>query len=170
MQLYMANTFSEVATSLSGDVPHTLSGQVSQAVLHHIEHSGVRSNDSLTVRLDPPELGEMRIELSKTVDGLAVRVTACEALTMDMLLARGQEIESQLRNQQMDLKSLEFVRTDLSQNGFSQGQGQQQSNSSRRAENLLNQIRSGARNAGPAAISVPRNASSDAAYGLSFRA
>ena len=141
-------------------------------MLHHIEHSGVRSNDSLTVRLAPPELGEMRIELSKTVDGLAVRVTACEALTMDMLLARGQEIESQLRGQQLDLKSLEFVRSDLSQNGFSQGhgQGQQQSNTSGRAANQLNQIRSGARNAGPAINSVPRNTASDSPYGLSFRA
>lgn len=172
VQWYVANTFSEVATTLSGDVGHTLSGQVSQAVLHHIEHSGVRSNDSLTVRLDPPELGEMRIEISKTVDGLAVRVTALEAITMDMLLARGQEIESQLRGQQLDLKSLEFVRSDLSQNGFSQGhgQGQQQSNTSGRAANQLNQIRSGARNAGPAITSVPRNTASDSPYGLSFRA
>ncbi|MCA9012744.1 MAG: flagellar hook-length control protein FliK [Planctomycetaceae bacterium] len=172
--LYVANTFSEVGTSLSltSDLRHTLSGQVSQAVLQHIEHTGVRSQDSLTIRLDPPELGEMRIELSKTADGLAVRVTACEALTMDMLLARGQEIESQLRSQQMDLKSLEFVRTDLSQQGFSQGQGQQQqqSHASGRAGNLLNQIRGGARNTGPAGTTAARNAASESAYGLSFRA
>lgn len=172
--LYVANTFSEVATSLSlaSDLRHTLSGQVSQAILQHIEHSGVRSHDSLTIRLDPPELGEMRIELSKTADGLAVRVTACEALTMDMLLARGQEIESQLRSQQMDLKSLEFVRTDLSQNGFSQGQGQQQqqSDASGRAGNLLNQIRGGARNMGTAGTSAARNTATESAYGLSFRA
>ena len=68
----------------------------------------------------------MTIELSKTLEGLAVRVTAREAVTMDMLFARGQEIESQLRGQHMNLKSLEFQRTDMFSSGFSQGHGQSQ--------------------------------------------
>ena len=165
------NTVPDLATSISAEMRQPLTSQVSQAIMDHVERNGVRQNDSLSVRLDPPELGEMTIELSKTLEGLAVRVTAREAVTMDMLFARGQEIESQLRGQHMNLKSLEFQRTDMFSSGFSQGQGQsqQQSNASRRSENLLNQIRSGARGLSPVDTSV-RSATPDSSYGLSFRA
>jgi flagellar hook-length control protein FliK len=167
VQLNSANSFSEAATPVSGEVRRPLSHQVSQAILEHAGRHSVRSSDSLTVRLDPPELGEMSIELSKTADGLAVRVTAREAVTMDMLLTRGHEIESHLRGQQMDLKSLEFLHTDMSGNPFSQGQ---QNPGSRTAEKLMNQVRRGSRTASPANTSVGRITMSDSAYGLSFRA
>ena len=98
VQLNAANSTSEVATPVSGEVRQPLSHQVSQAIMQHIENHSVRSSDSLTVRLDPPELGEMSIELSKTLDGLAVRVTAREAVTMRMLLTRGHEPESHLQS------------------------------------------------------------------------
>ena len=143
-----ANTLSDLAVSISSEMRQPLSNQVSQAIMEHIERNGARQNDSLTVRLDPPELGEMTIELSKTHEGLAVRVTAREAVTMDMLFARGQEIESHLRGQQMNLKSLEFLPADMSGNQFSQGQ--QQSDPSRRSGNSMNQIRRGSRSSGPA--------------------
>lgn len=165
--LSVAESFSNFTASISSEVRQPLSSQVSHAILSHIEHSGVRSNDSLSVRLDPPELGEMRIELSKTVEGLAVRVTASEAVTMDMLLARGQEIESQLRGQQMNFKSLEFLQPGMSGNSFSQGQ---QNAESRSSEKLSNQIRRGLRNSGPTSPVVGRSATTDSAYGLSFRA
>ena len=138
--------------------------------MDHVERNGVRQNDSLSVRLDPPELGEMTIQLSKTHEGLVVRVTAREAVTMEMLFARGQEIESQLRGQHMNLKSLEFQRGDISNSGFSQGQSQQQNNSSERSENLLNQIRGGTRGVSSVSNSHPRSVTSDSNYGLSFRA
>ena len=100
-------------------------------------------------------------------------MTAREAVTMDMLFARGQEIESQLRGQHMNLKSLEFQRTDMSSSGFSLGQGQgqpqQQNNSSRRSENLMNQIRSGTRGVSLLNPGI-RSATPDSSYGLSFRA
>jgi len=166
------NSVPDLAASISAEIRQPLTSQVSQAIMDHVARNGVRQSDSLSVRLDPPELGEMTIQLSKTHEGLAVRVTAREAVTMDMLFARGQEIESQLRGQQMNLKSLEFQRADMSHGGFSQGQGQpqQQNNSSRRSENLLNQIRSGAGGLSPISNSHPRSATSDSNYGLSFRA
>ncbi len=166
------NSVPELAASISAEIGQPLSSQVSQAIMDHVERNRVRQSDSLSVRLDPPELGEMTIQLSKTHEGLAVRVTAREAVTMDMLFARGQEIESQLRGQHMNLKSLEFQRADMSHSGFSHGQGQpqQQNNSPRRSENLMNQIRSGARGLSPISNSHPRSATSDSNYGLSFRA
>jgi len=165
--LSVANSFSNFTASVSSEVRQPLSSQVSHAILAHIEHSGVRSNDSLSVRLDPPELGEMRIELSKTLEGLAVRVTASEAVTMDMLLARGQEIESQLRSQQMNLKSLEFLQPGMSGNSFSQ---RQQNAESRTSEKLMNQVRRGLRSSGPTNPVVGRTTTPDSGYGLSFRA
>ncbi len=160
-----ANSLPDLARSISSEMRQPLSHQVSQAIMEHIEGNGVRSNDTLSVRLDPPELGEMTIELSKTLEGLAVRVTAREAVTMDMLFARGQEIESHLRGQHMNLKSLEFLRADMSGNQFSQGQ--QQHDGSRRSENLMNQVRRGSI---PANTNVGRITTPDSTYGLSFRA
>lgn len=167
VQLDAANTSSEVATPVSGEVRQPLSYQVSQAIIQHIQGHKVRSSDSLTVRLDPPELGEMSIELSKTEDGLAVRVTAREAVTMDMLLTRGHEIESHLRGQQMNLKSLEFLQAGMSGNPFSQGQ---QNPGSRNSEKLMNLVRRGSRAASPLNTGAGRITISDSAYGLSFRA
>jgi flagellar hook-length control protein FliK len=168
----LPNSLPDLAASISAEMRQPLTSQVSRAIMDHVERSGVRQSDSLSVRLDPPELGEMTIELSKTHEGLAVRVTAREAVTMDMLFARGQEIESQLRGQHMNLKSLEFQRTDMSSSGFSQGQGQSQhqNSSSRRSENLLNQIRGGTRNLNAISNSHPRSVTSESNYGLSFRA
>ena len=168
----LSNSVPDLASLISAEVRQSLTSQVSQAIMDHVERHGVRQSDSLSVRLDPPELGEMTIQLSKTDEGLAVRVTAREAVTMDMLFARGQEIESQLRGQHMNLKSLEFQRTDMSSGGCSQGQGQPQpqNNSSRRSENLLNQIRGGTRSLSPNSNSHPRSVASESNYGLSFRA
>ena len=168
LQSNATNSLPDPAASISSETRPPLSNQVSHAIMEHIERNGVRSNDTLSVRLDPPELGEMTIELSKTNEGLAVRVTAREAVTMDMLFARGQEIESHLRGQQMNLKSLEFLRADRSANQFSQGQ--QQSDASRRFENLMSQVRRGSRNSIPANTNVGRITTSDSIHGLSFRA
>jgi hypothetical protein len=101
-----ATSFTE---SMTAEMRQPLSAQVSRAVLEHIQRQGAQDSESLTLRLDPPELGEMVIELSKTRDGLAIRVSAREAVTMEMLFARGHEIESHLRGREVDLKSLEFL-------------------------------------------------------------
>jgi hypothetical protein len=97
------------AESISAEMRQPLSTQVSRAVLDHWERPAAQESESLTLRLDPPELGEMVIELSKTRDGLAIRVSAREAVTMEMLFSRGHEIESHLRGRDVDLKSLEFL-------------------------------------------------------------
>ncbi len=159
---------SDFQTSMPADTRPPLSAQVSRAVMEHLERHGIRQNDSVTVRLDPPELGEMTIRLSQTHEGLAVRVTAREAITMDMLFARGQEVESHLRDQQLNLKSLEFLKSDMSGNGYSQSQ--QQNDASRKSENLMNQVRRGSRGTSPAESRNGRAVIPESSYGLSFRA
>lgn len=109
MGIGISDVAPSVTSSVTADFRQPLSTQVSAAVIEHMTQNASPGNESLTVRLDPPELGEMLIELSKTKEGLSVRVTAREAVTMDMLLARGGEIESHLRTAKMDLNSLEFL-------------------------------------------------------------
>ena len=111
---------SEFTSTTTNELRQPLSSQVSQAVLEHFENQSAQKPDALTVRLDPPELGEMVIEISRASDGLAVRVTAREPVTMDMLLTRGREIEVQLRGEKMDLSSLEFLSPGMSGGGSSQ--------------------------------------------------
>ena len=111
---------SEFTSTTTNELRQPLSSQVSQAVLEHFQNHSAQKPDALTVRLDPPELGEMVIEISRASDGLAVRVTAREPVTMDMLLTRGREIEVQLRGEKMDLSSLEFLSPGMSGGGSSQ--------------------------------------------------
>jgi len=97
------------AESITAEMREPLSTQVSRAVLDHLERPAAQDVESLRLRLDPPELGEMVIEVSRTREGLAIRVSAREAVTMEMLFSRGHEIESHLRGREVDLKSLEFL-------------------------------------------------------------
>ncbi|MBL8816032.1 MAG: flagellar hook-length control protein FliK [Planctomyces sp.] len=118
---------SATGTSLLTDtIRQPLSTQVSQAIYQHLYLNRERDNSSMTVRLDPPELGELVIRLSRTDDGLAVRVSAREPVTMDMLLARGEEIESNLADLQLDLANIEFLPPEMDNGGFSQWFGRNQ--------------------------------------------
>lgn len=122
-------TLPDLTTSVTSEMRQPLSSQVSRAVMEHLERRTTAESDTITVQLDPPDLGEMVIELSKSKEGLSVRVTAREAVTMDMLLARGSEIESHLRGEKMDLRSLEFLSPDMMNGGAFQGQTSQDSTS-----------------------------------------
>ena len=70
------------------------------------------SSNSLTLRLDPPELGELDVEFTQSDEGLAIRVRAREPVTMEMLLSRGGEIEQILRSQDADIVKVEFSAPD----------------------------------------------------------
>jgi flagellar hook-length control protein FliK len=122
-------TLPDLTTAVTSEMRQPLSYQVSRAVMEHLERRTTAESDTMTVQLDPPDLGEMVIELSKSKEGLSVRVTAREAVTMDMLLARGSEIESQLRGEKMDLRSLEFLSPDMMGGKAFQGHTSQDSTS-----------------------------------------
>lgn len=105
-----ATTFAgnDLPSLATAELRQPLSAQVSRAIVQHFERNADGNAESLTVRLDPPELGELTIELERNQDGLSVRVTAREAVTMDMLLARGSEIETQLRQRDLNLSDIQF--------------------------------------------------------------
>lgn len=125
-------TSADFNTQTSSELREPLSSQTARAIVHHFETHKAEDNETLTVRLDPPELGELTIELSRTRDGLAVRVTAREAVTMDMLLARGNEIERHLKNQNVDVATMEFASS-----GMMNQQSSRQNGSRQTQEDLL---------------------------------
>lgn len=167
-----ASTTTDLTSTVTAEVRQPLSAQVSRAVLEHLERGSTSETDRLTVRLDPPELGEMTIELSKTKDGLAVRVTAREAVTMDMLLSRGSEIEQQLKSQDLNLKALEFLSPGMM--GQSDSSSSQRRDSSETRESSMG-LRSTSGRRGASGATGSRNAvgtanPQDNSKALSFRA
>lgn len=170
--LASASTPTDLTSTVTAEVRQPLSAQVSRAVLEHLERGSTAETDRLTVRLDPPELGEMTIELSKTKDGLAVRVTAREAVTMDMLLSRGSEIEQHLKSQDLNLKALEFLSPNMMGQGDSSSSQRRDSAEARESSVGL---RSASGRRGASGIAGSRNAvgtdsPQDSSKALSFRA
>ncbi len=158
----------EFPSSVSQELRQPLSSQVSRAVLEHLEKQSSPELESLTVRLDPAELGEMVIQLSKTKEGLAVRVTAREPVTMDMLLARGHEIETQLRGENLDLRSLEFLAPGIMNGGASQDHKSR--DTSAQQENSHSSSRRTPRGSNTTDSSATAGAISHSNHALSFRA
>lgn len=159
----------DLTTSVTSEMRQPLSSQVSRAVMEHLERRTTAESDTITVQLDPPDLGEMVIELSKSKEGLSVRVTAREAVTMDMLLARGSEIESQLRGEKMDLRSLEFLSPDMMNGGAFQGQTSQDSTS--RFDQPVGTQRRNSRNGAATQITTGTTSrTGDSQHSLNFRA
>ncbi|GAB5443286.1 MAG: hypothetical protein Fues2KO_36350 [Fuerstiella sp.] len=111
-----------------------LTSQILSALVQ--QHSTVLHDNagSLTLRLDPPELGQLDVKFTQGPDGISVRVSADQAVTMEMLLSRGGEIERMLLNQNSDFVKVEFAAPDSDgrsdQSSFSNTQqdgGEQQS-------------------------------------------
>ena len=159
----------DLTASIAEEIRQPLSSQVSRAVMDHIEKRGSQESDTLTVRLDPPDLGELVIELSNTKEGLAVRVTAREAVTMDMLFARGSEIETQLRGEKIDLQSLEFLSPDMMNSNTAQRDFSQGANSP--VDGPRGSKKQGIKNRETdAGVPRPSNTGSSSQHALSFRA
>ena len=158
----------ELSAAISGELGQPLTHQVSQAVIDRLERGDITDAETLTIQLDPPELGELVIELSRTRDGLAVRVTARDAVTMDMLLARGSEIESQLRSKELDLTTLEFLPSNMTGGDDFE---RQQSPSARQPEHLQAVRKSARRTIGETGtVANSRSLSAESRQALSFRA
>jgi flagellar hook-length control protein FliK len=159
----------DLTTSVISEIRQPLSSQVSRAVIEHLERKTTAESETLTVQLDPQDLGEMVIELSKSKEGLAVRVTAREAVTMDMLLARGSEIENQLRGEKLDLRSLEFLSPDMMNGGAFQRQTSQDP-TSRFDQPIGTQRRNSRSGAADQISTAATTRTGDSQHALNFRA
>jgi hypothetical protein len=165
----VAPALADLTASVTSEMRQPLSSQVSRAVIEHLERQTTAESETLTVQLDPQDLGELVIELSKSKEGLAVRVTAREAVTMDMLLARGSEIENQLRGEKLDLRSLEFLSPDMMNGGAFQRQTSQDPTS--RFDQPVGTQRRNTRNETANSIAAATTTrTADPQHALSFRA
>ncbi|MCA9057514.1 MAG: flagellar hook-length control protein FliK, partial [Planctomycetaceae bacterium] len=119
-------------TSSPADLRQPLSSQAVVAIHHLLATTTERPTTRLTIRLDPPEMGAMSIRIDRHENGLRVRITASEPVTLDMLLNRGQDIEHQLKTRDVNLETLEFAFQD-----FASGDGQQSHADRSAMESLL---------------------------------
>jgi hypothetical protein len=117
----------EASTSLSSAnaTSQPLTTQVLTALAQRLSSVVGQTADSLTLRLDPPELGEVEVQFQRLDDGITIRVTAKESVTMEMLMSRGAEIEKLLRSQNPEVQRIELHHPDSpGEFGFGQGAGQ----------------------------------------------
>ena len=80
---------------------------VEETMAHLSVYRGRGASSSLTVRLDPPELGEVLVKLERTSDGLQMRVTATETETQQFLQSHEQDLAGLMSDFQDDV-SLDF--------------------------------------------------------------
>lgn len=158
----------DFAMTTRAEFQEPLSSQTARAIVQHFETRKTNENESLTVRLDPPELGELTIELSQTRDGLAVRVTAREAVTMEMLLSRGHEIEQHLKNQNVDVATMEFLSAGMMNQQSSRQNGSRNSSNDMMIESARRQSKSSLQSAADARSDAATVR--DSSRPLSFRA
>ena len=71
-------------------------------------NTGVRAS-SATIRLDPPELGRMRIDVRLVDDALQVRIEASTPQARQMLRARVSELAAALREHHIEVERFEVV-------------------------------------------------------------
>ncbi len=110
-----------VATqSARQDVPVLLpfTGQVANAVSQSLQREAlpVDTVRELTIRLDPPELGALRIRMRATDEGMAVDVEAADEVTLEMLSRRVPELEQLLRAEKAGVQSLTVNRLSADNN------------------------------------------------------
>ena len=108
--------FSETTASAAPATSVPLTTQLLTSLAQTLSTVTTSEPEQLTLRLDPPELGELEVQFRSTDDGIHVRVGAREGVTMEMLLARSHEIERLLRGQDLDISKLEIVRDDEQRN------------------------------------------------------
>lgn len=120
-------------TSESAVVPVT--GQVAASVVRRLQ-SWQETGEPvrhIAVRLDPPELGALRIQVRTADDGLHMHVEAAEDVTLEMLSTRVPEIEQLLRSQEIDISRITIQRMESE---FSTSTGSDRSEGQAREQDL----------------------------------
>ncbi len=100
-------------------VPRPLTSQVLMAMAQNLSVIKEQSSGSLTLRLDPPELGEMELRFRQGEQGVELRLAARAPMTLQMLLSRGDEISRVLSALDIDISKVEIVGGDAFRGGES---------------------------------------------------
>jgi flagellar hook-length control protein FliK len=151
--------------------PQPMTEQIRHVVVQHVQQNADTQSSRLTVRLDPPELGVLELDLSLTEDGLDVKIHARENVTLDMLLARSPELERLLKAQDLNIRKVEVDALIPEGSAGYSGSNEQQSQTEQRDRTAFSDV--GRRHPASgrnhqADVPVQRNNRRAAAYG--FRA
>ena len=93
-------------------VPQPLTSQVLVAMAQNLSVVREQSSGTLTLRLDPPELGQMEVQFRQSEQGVELRLAARVPETLQMLLSRGDEISRALNTMDLDFSKLEIAGDD----------------------------------------------------------
>lgn len=96
-------------TTPVGQPAPPLTSQILTALVQQNSSVWQESADRMTLRLDPPELGQLDVEFIRSAEGISVRISAEESMTMEMLMSRSGEIERMLLNQSTEYVKVEFT-------------------------------------------------------------
>ncbi len=94
------------------NVPQPLTSQVLVAMAQNLSVVREQSSGTLTLRLDPPELGQMEVQFRQSEQGVELRLAARVPETLQMLLSRGDEISRALNTMDLDFSKLEIAGDD----------------------------------------------------------
>jgi flagellar hook-length control protein FliK len=94
------------------NVPQPLTSQVLVAMAQNLSVVREQSSGTLTLRLDPPELGQMEVQFRQSEQGVELRLAARVPETLQMLLSRGDEISRALSTMDLDFSKLEIAGDD----------------------------------------------------------
>lgn len=80
--------------------PPNLAEQIANEAVKHAEVVKHQGQQRFTMRLDPPELGKLVVEMERTERGIALRVNAVDPATLGLIQSSVDELNSNLTNQQ----------------------------------------------------------------------
>ncbi|NOX59725.1 MAG: hypothetical protein GXP29_12840 [Planctomycetes bacterium] len=108
------------ATSRSSatDVETTKRSEFENLVKNIRMNRGIKSS-SATIRLNPPELGRLKIHAQMKDDALSVRVEAMSASTRSLISERSDELVAALRERGIDVERFEVIRLETEQGSAS---------------------------------------------------
>ncbi len=102
---------SSQATSLAGKVIQ----KVVEETMSQLSSAQSKVDSSFSVRLDPPELGEVLVRLKKTEGGIMMRIAAIESTTQQLLEQNETHLSDSLQDHQSELSMELGDRSEFSQ-------------------------------------------------------
>jgi len=94
-----------------------------QQLLRALRGSLAGRESSATLRLDPPELGRMKVDLRMVDDTLAVRVEVTSSRARELLNGRLEQLSAALREHDVRMERFEVVAVEESERGGQRGGG-----------------------------------------------
>ena len=101
-----ASSISEALQPASKTV-QSVTQQVAEQTMAQIANNSNKQDSSFTVRLDPPELGEVLVSLKKSEGGIIMRVSAIEKTTQALLQLNELDLSQAMTEHQGDV-TMEF--------------------------------------------------------------